>query len=117
MDAVTERERAVRQATIDAIASSLTVGRLGVSLIEEVGLLADIGNPNVEADLLVAVEALRAALEGTIITARADLDLLSRHRRPDDGLDAHVASFERGIDDLAEKRKMLESVTTHRPSG
>lgn len=104
MDQGPDRERAVRQATVDAVASALDVGRIAASLLEEVRLLADIGNPHVEADLRVAVEALRAALEGTNHTARANLDLLSRHRTADDQLDPQVADFERDLVDLAEKR-------------
>ncbi len=99
-----DRERAVRQATVDAVASALDVGRIAASLLEEVRLLADIGNPHVEADLRVAVEALRAALEGTNHTARANLDLLARHRTADDHLDRQVAGLERDLVDLAEKR-------------
>lgn len=99
-----ERERAVREATVDAVASALDVGRVAASLLEEVRLLADIGNPHVEADLRVAVEALRAALEGTNHTARANLDLLARHRTADDQLDPKVAGFERDLVDLAAKR-------------
>ncbi|MEW2012441.1 MULTISPECIES: cyclodeaminase/cyclohydrolase family protein [Microbacterium] len=104
MDQGPDRERAVRQATVDAVASALDVGRIAASLLEEVRLLADIGNPHVEADLRVAVEALRAALEGTNHTARADLDLLARHRTADDQLDRQVAGLERDLVDLAEKR-------------
>jgi formiminotetrahydrofolate cyclodeaminase len=117
MDEGPEREQAVRSAAVDAIASSLAVGRLGSSLLDDVRLLANIGNPHIEADLLVAVEALRAALEGAAITARATLDLLTAHRRPDDGLDAQVASFERGIRDLAETRAEVERVGADLRSG
>jgi len=111
-----ERERAVRQASMDAIASTLTVGRLGVSLVDDVRLLVDIGNPHVEADLLVAVEALRAALGGANVTARANLDLLARHRTNDDGLDEQIVVFERGIRDLAEKRAELDRLATNKRS-
>lgn len=99
-----DRERAVRVATVDAVSSVLDVGRIAASLLEEVRLLVDIGNPHVEADLRVAVEALRAALEGTNHTARANLDLLARHRTADDQLDRQVAGLERDLVDLAEKR-------------
>ena len=104
MDQGPDRERAVRQATVDAVASALDVGRIATSLLDEVRLLADIGDPHVEPDLRVAVEALRAALEGTNHTARANLDLLARHRTADDHLDPQVANFERDLVDLAAKR-------------
>lgn len=104
MDQGIDRERAVRDATVDAVASALDVGRIATSLLEEVRLLVDIGNPHVEPDLRVAVEALRAALEGTNHTARANLDLLARHRTADDHLDPQVANFERDLVDLAAKR-------------
>ena len=111
-----ERDRAVRQASVDAIVSTLTVGRLGVSLVDDVRLLVDIGNPHVEADLLVAVEALRAALEGANVTARANLDLLARHRTNDDGLDEQIVEFSRDIRDLAEKRAELDRLATNKRS-
>jgi len=110
MDQGPDRERAVREATVEAVASALDVGRVAASLLEEVRLLADIGNPHVEADLRVAVEALRAALEGTNHTARANLDLLARHRTADDQLDPQVAVFERDLVDLAEKRAECDRI-------
>ena len=116
MDDGPERDRAVRQASVDAIVSTLTVGRLGVSLVDDVRLLVDIGNPHVEADLLVAVEALRAALEGANVTARANLDLLARHRTNDDGLDEQIVEFSRDIRDLAEKRAELDRLATNKRS-
>ena len=112
MDQGPDRERAVREATIDAVASALDVGRIAASLLDEVRLLSDIGNPHVEADLRVAVEALRAALEGTNHTARADLDLLARHRTADDDLDPRVADVERDLVDLAEARAECARIVT-----
>ncbi len=114
MDEGPEREGAVRRASVDAVASTLTVGRLGASLVDDVRLLHDIGNRHVEADLLVAVEALRAALEGANVTARANLDVLARHRTNDDGLDEKIVAFERGIRDLAEKRAELDRLATNK---
>jgi formiminotetrahydrofolate cyclodeaminase len=117
LDKGAAREHAVRKATVDAITSSLTIGRLAASLVDEVRLLARIGNPHVEADLLVAVEALRAALHGADVTARADLDLLAKHRSSNDGLDAEFASLERGIGDLARTLSELEDTAAYRRSG
>lgn len=105
-----EREQAVRQATVEAIESSLAIGRLGASLLDDVHLLADIGNPHVEADLRVATETLRAALEGAHLTAEANLDLLTRHRKQDDELGPHIEEFERALAALAGKRSECDDV-------
>lgn len=102
-----ERESAVRVATEEAADSSLAVGRIAASLVEEVRLLADVGNPNVEADLLVAGEALVAALGGVIGTTRADLDLLGAHRAPGDGLDDTLARAEGELREIADVRGEL----------
>jgi len=110
MDEGPQREQAVRQATVEAIASSLAIGRIGAPLVEEARLLSRIGNPHVKADLRVAVEALRGGLEGASVTARSNLDLLARHRSPDDGLDAQVAGFEHDIGDLAQKRAECDRI-------
>jgi formiminotetrahydrofolate cyclodeaminase len=107
MDDGAEREQAVRSATTDAVASSLGVARLGAALVPEVRLLAKIENPHVDADLRVAVGALRAALNGVIDTARADLDILAHHRADGDGLDGNVEEFERS---LAEAEEALAAV-------
>ena len=107
MDDGSEREGAVRVATEEAADSSLAVGRIAASLVEEVRLLADVGNPNVEADLLVAGEALVAALGGVIGTTRADLDLLGAHRAPGDGLDDTLARAEGELREIADVRGEL----------
>ena len=100
-----ERERVVRSSTADATASSIAVGRLAASLVEEVRLLAAIGERQVEADLVVAAEALAAALAGAVATARADLDILSAHREPGDALDDRIESFERDLDEVERARR------------
>ena len=107
MEDGSERESAVRVATEEAADSSLAVGRIAASLVEEVRLLADVGNPNVEADLLVAGEALVAALGGVIGTTRADLDLLGAHRAPGDGLDDTLARAEGELREIADVRGEL----------
>jgi formiminotetrahydrofolate cyclodeaminase len=107
MEDGSERESAVRVATEEAADSSLAVGRVAASLVEEVRLLADVGNPHVEADLLVAGEALVAALGGVIGTTRADLDLLGAHRAPDDGLDDTLARAEGELREIVDVRGEL----------
>lgn len=105
-----DRPPAVRQATREAIVSSLTVGEIAASLVPEVRLLAEIGNPHVEADLLVAIAALRAALDGVVVTTRADLDLLDAHRAADDGLDEDVAAFRVRVAELEDGIRQLHAV-------
>jgi len=108
------RPPAVRQATAEAIASSLAVGEIAASLVPEVRLLAEIGNPHVEADLLVALAALRAALDGVVVTTRADLALLDAHRADDDGLDDAVAAFRRRVAELEDGIRQLDAVADRR---
>jgi formiminotetrahydrofolate cyclodeaminase len=107
MDDGPDRERAVRSATVDATDSSLEVGRIAASLVAEVRLLAEIGNVHVEADLLVAGEALTAALGGVIATTGADLELLEAHRAAADGLDDRMARAERELREIADARGEL----------
>lgn len=102
-----ERESAVRAATVEATESSLAVGRVAASLVDEVRLMAEIGNPNVEADLVVAGEALVAALGGVVATTRADLDLLGAHRAPGDGLDDTLARADGELREIAHARGEL----------
>lgn len=110
MDEGPERERAVRQETVAAVASSLAIGRIAASLVDEVRLLSRIGNPHVEADLRVAMAALRAALDGAHVTAASNIELLTHHRAPDDDLDSHLAEFERDLSDLAHQRAECERI-------
>lgn len=112
MDDGPDRERAVRATTVDATVSSIAVGRLAASLVKEARLLAAIGNRHVEADLVVAVEALSAALAGAVATARADLDILSAHRVPDDALDGQIEALERGIREVEGARREVEQLAS-----
>jgi formiminotetrahydrofolate cyclodeaminase len=112
MESGPDREDAVRSTTVDATASSIAVGGLAASLVDEARLLAARGNPNVEADLIVAVEALAAALAGAAATARADLEILSSHRVPDDALDDRIESFRRDIDEIERTREGLSRLAS-----
>jgi formiminotetrahydrofolate cyclodeaminase len=107
LDPGPDRELAVRSTTVDATASSIAVGGLAASLVDEARLLAAIGNRHVEADLIVAVEALLAALAGAVATARADLHLLSAHRAAGDALDDRIESFQRDVDEIERARGAL----------
>lgn len=73
------RDRSVRDAAVAAAASSATLGRVGVDLLPELQLLAEIGNPNVTADLVVAAHALIAGVAGALVNLRGDVALAARH--------------------------------------
>ena len=110
MDDGPERERAVREAAVSATESALAVGRLAASLIVEAELLSDIGNRHVDADLLVACEALQAALASSAITVRSNLEMLAKHRQPEDGLDARVVGFDGALAELGENRADVKRI-------
>ncbi|RKN66958.1 hypothetical protein D7252_04705 [Microbacterium sp. CGR2] len=74
-----DREPRVRKAAVDAAASSARLGDVGIRLLPEVRLLAEIGNPHLAADLAVAAEALGAGLAGAVINLRANLQIARRH--------------------------------------
>lgn len=81
-----ERDRRVRDAALDAAESSARLGAIGIRLLPELRLLAEIGNPNLRADLAVAVEALRAGLSGAIINLRSNLRIARKHDAPEEEL-------------------------------
>jgi formiminotetrahydrofolate cyclodeaminase len=73
------RDDSVREAALAAAESSAALGAVGVALVGELKLLAEIGNPHVAADLAVAAEALAAGLAGSAVNLRADLQLARVH--------------------------------------
>ena len=109
-----ERERAVREAAVSATESALSVGALAASLIVEAESLARIGNRHVDADLLVACEALQAALASSAITVRSNLEVLAKHRQPEDGLDQRVFGFESALAELSEIRVDVKRIIASR---
>ena len=74
-----DRDDRVRDAAIDAAESSARLGDIGIRLLPEARLLADIGNRHLSADLAVAVEALRAGIAGALINLRANLQTARAH--------------------------------------
>jgi formiminotetrahydrofolate cyclodeaminase len=74
-----DRDRRVGEAAVDAAESSAQLGGIGIRLVAEVRLLAEIGNPHLSADLAVAVEALRAGAAGALINLRGDLKMARAH--------------------------------------
>lgn len=114
MDESPEREQAVREATVEATQSSLAIGRIAASLVDEAQQLAEVSNPNVEADLLVALGALRAALDGVVVTARSDLEILSNHRDADDGIGRKIQELDDTVASLTEARDNLQRFIAER---
>ncbi|HYJ50974.1 MAG TPA: cyclodeaminase/cyclohydrolase family protein [Microbacterium sp.] len=88
------RDEQVRATAVGAAQSSVTLGDVGVDLVDELRLLVDIGNPHLAADLAVAGEALAAGIAGASINLRANLQLAHAHGG-DDGLGALYADAER----------------------
>lgn len=74
-----KRDDRVRDAAIDAARSSVVLGEVGGNLLAELRLLADIGSPQLRADLAVAAEALAAGLAGAHVNLRANLQTARRH--------------------------------------
>ncbi|MFS0894676.1 cyclodeaminase/cyclohydrolase family protein [Microbacterium sp. 179-I 3D3 NHS] len=74
-----DRDARVRDAAVDAAVSSVRLGDVGIRLIPEIRLLADIGNPHLTADLAVASEALRAGISGAIINLRSNVRVAQKH--------------------------------------
>jgi formiminotetrahydrofolate cyclodeaminase len=114
MDESPERELAIREATIEATRSSLAIGSIAASLVDEARQLAEVSNPNVEADLLVALGALRAALDGVVVTARSDLEILSNHRDADDGIGRSIQELDDTVASLTEAGDDLERFIAER---
>lgn len=78
------RDRAVSEAAVEGADSSAEVGRIAVALVSELRLLADIGNPNVTADLAVAALALVAGAGGALVNLQDDLRLAGAHSAHDE---------------------------------
>jgi formiminotetrahydrofolate cyclodeaminase len=73
------RDRSVREAALAAAESSAALGDVAVALVPELELLADIGNPNITADLVVAAHALVAGVAGALVNLRGDARLAAAH--------------------------------------
>lgn len=73
------RDSSVADATVRAARSSVVLGDVGVQLLPEAMLLADIGNRHLGADLAIAAEALGAALFGAGVNLVSNLRLADKH--------------------------------------
>ncbi|MCU1544341.1 MAG: hypothetical protein JWM50_2206 [Microbacteriaceae bacterium] len=72
-----ERERAIREASIEAARASAALGDTAAGAIADLEWLAGHGNPALVADLAVACGALRAAVTGARTNVSFDLAALT----------------------------------------
>ena len=71
-----ERDEAIRQASVEAAASSATLGERAIGAIDDLAWLASKGNRALVADVVVAFGALRAAVAGARTNVSFDLGSL-----------------------------------------
>ncbi|WP_426320029.1 cyclodeaminase/cyclohydrolase family protein [Microbacterium sp. E-13] len=114
MDESPERERAIREATVEAIRSSLAIGVIAASLVGEARRLAEVSNPHVEADLKVALGALGAALDGVLVTARSDLATLTKHDDAGGSVGSSIRQQESTVAEVASARDSLRRLVAER---
>ncbi|WOQ69224.1 cyclodeaminase/cyclohydrolase family protein [Microbacterium limosum] len=86
-----DRDRLVREAAIAAAGTSQRLGDVGMRLVDELHLIAGVGNPNLSADLVVAAEALAAGLGGALTNLRACVDLAEAHAGAGDEMPSRLA--------------------------
>lgn len=77
LDPGPEREDAIHRASVDAAKASAVLGDRAIEAIEDLGWLADNGNPALIADVVVAFGALRAAIAGARTNVSFDLASLT----------------------------------------
>ncbi|MFC0458025.1 cyclodeaminase/cyclohydrolase family protein [Arthrobacter liuii] len=71
-----ERDEAIRQASLEAAASSAVLGERAIGAIDDLAWLAANGNRSLVADVVVAFGALRAAVAGARTNVSFDLGSL-----------------------------------------
>jgi len=71
-----ERDEAIRQASVEAAASSAVLGERAIDAIDDLAWLATRGNRALVADVVVAFGALRAAVAGARTNVSFDLGSL-----------------------------------------
>lgn len=87
-----QRDRAIRDASVDAAVASADVGKHGTDAIGDLEWLAHHGNPALIADVAVACGALRAAVAGARANVSFDLgSLTSNGESPADVREQHPA--------------------------
>jgi formiminotetrahydrofolate cyclodeaminase len=97
------RDLAVREAALAGGESSSALGEVAEALVPELELLADIGNPNITADLVVAAHALVAGVAGALVNLRGDVRLAGAHGAQDEDATAEEP-LHRSARSMAEAR-------------
>lgn len=100
------RESRVRDAAVAAADSSARLGAIGIRLLDEVRLLAEIGNPHLVSDLAVAAQALAAGLSGAIINLRANMRTARKH----DAAESRLARLRADEARLSEARQAVSAI-------
>lgn len=78
LDPGPEREKAIREASVEAAKASAVLGDRAIDAIEDLEWLATNGNPALIADVVVAFGALRAAIAGARTNVSFDLAALAK---------------------------------------
>ena len=100
----------MRRAAVAGADSSIALGGIARNLVDELALLAEIGNPSLRADLDVAGEALSAALASARVNLLANVTSVRAHRAPGDDLDAWVARVTADADELDAARRRTRAL-------
>jgi formiminotetrahydrofolate cyclodeaminase len=111
------RDPLLRRAAVAAAVSSQRLGAVGVDLVDELHLMAAIGNPNLAADLVVAAEALAAGLGGSLTNLRACVDLAEVHASAGDEMAADLAEAAAFDDRIAAARLAAAEVAAETSDG
>ncbi|MDQ0645626.1 cyclodeaminase/cyclohydrolase family protein [Microbacterium murale] len=94
-----ERDARVRHAALAAARASLQIGEVGRGLLTELRLIAEIGKPQLAADVAVAAVALAAGIGGASINLRANLQTARKHGASQTGLTGLQAEVRRLVVD------------------
>ena len=74
-----DRSARLYDAAVAAAASSADLAEVGIALVAQLRLVAEVGNPHLVADTGVASESLRAGLGAALINLRANIALARSH--------------------------------------
>jgi formiminotetrahydrofolate cyclodeaminase len=111
-----DRSARLREKAVAGAGSSAALGEIALALVDELVVIADVGNPSVVADTGVAGESLRAGLGAALINLRANVDLARKHSGPDDS-SADIDEFAAAGSRLSEARSRVDGILAALPVG